>query len=67
MLRTHQQPVPPQSVIQQDFLEKMGRDLVRLCDSMERHGLVDYEMGVWEEEIIGGKFTYNSLYCLQCQ
>lgn len=61
MLRTQQQPVPPQSLIQQDFLEKMGRDLVRLCDGMERHGLVDYEMGVWEEEIVSGKRSLTTI------
>ena len=37
----------PQNIISRGFLEKMGDDLVRLCDSMEQHGLVDYEMGVW--------------------
>jgi hypothetical protein len=40
-----------------EILEKMGQDLVRLCDKMEPHGLVDYEMGIWEEEILGGKAT----------
>lgn len=34
----------------------MGRELIRLCDGMERHGLVDYQIGVWEEEIISGRF-----------
>ncbi|MCJ1481842.1 hypothetical protein MMC06_002001 [Schaereria dolodes] len=52
MLGTGQSPQPPQSILQEDFLERMGRELVRLCDNMERHGLVDYQMGVWEEEII---------------
>ena len=55
MLDTGQPPRPPQSILQEDFLERMGRELVRLCDIMERHGLVDYQMGVWEEEIIHGK------------
>ncbi|KAK1754154.1 hypothetical protein QBC47DRAFT_453170 [Echria macrotheca] len=40
------------SLIPQDGLERMGKELVRLCDSIERHGLVDYEYGVWEERII---------------
>lgn len=40
-------------------MERMGRELVRLCDSMERHGLVDYQMGVWEEEIINGTRPYS--------
>lgn len=55
MLGTGQAPVPPQSLITEEFLEKMGHDLVSLCDTIERHGLVDYQMGVWEEEIISGK------------
>ncbi|KAI5815987.1 hypothetical protein BZA77DRAFT_66365 [Pyronema omphalodes] len=46
------EPQPPQDFLREEFLEKMGRDLVRLCDNMEGHGLVDYQMGVWEEEII---------------
>ena len=56
MLDSGQPPPPPQSILQVEFLERMGRELVRLCDGMERHGLVDYQMGVWEEEIISGKF-----------
>ncbi|KAI9850684.1 MAG: hypothetical protein M1838_005248 [Thelocarpon superellum] len=52
MIETGHAPPPPQSLIQEDFLERMGSNLVRLCDNMERHGLVDYQMGVWEEEII---------------
>ncbi|MCJ1434121.1 hypothetical protein MMC27_003487 [Xylographa pallens] len=52
MLDSGHPPPPPQSILQVEFLERMGRELVRLCDGMERHGLVDYQMGVWEEEII---------------
>lgn len=37
------------------MLERMGDEVVRLCDTMERHGLVDYQMGVWEEEIISSE------------
>lgn len=33
----------------------MGRELIRLCDGTETYGLVDYQMGVWEEEIISGR------------
>ncbi|KAK7570727.1 hypothetical protein V3481_019269 [Fusarium oxysporum f. sp. vasinfectum] len=29
----------------------MGNELVRLCDGIERHGLVDYQYGVWEDQI----------------
>lgn len=45
----------PQNIIPLAFLRKMGDELVRLCDRMEQHGLVDYEMGVWEEEILGSE------------
>ena len=40
--------------ISQDFLEEMGKELVSLCDGTERYGLVDYQLGVWEEQIITG-------------
>ncbi|RPA86113.1 hypothetical protein BJ508DRAFT_321789 [Ascobolus immersus RN42] len=43
---------PARDLLQVDALKKMGDDLVRLCDSLEKHGLVDYQFGVWEEEII---------------
>lgn len=36
----------------QQVLEHLSRELVRLCDSVEKHGLVDYQMGVAEEEIM---------------
>ncbi len=44
-----------QSVMSQDALEKTGRELVQLCDGVERIGLVDYEHGVSEESIMAGK------------
>ena len=50
----HQQPLrePQQSLMSTPTLEQLSRELVRLCDSVERHGLVDYQMGVAEEEIM---------------
>jgi len=33
-------------------LDMLGRELVRMCDNVEKHGLVDYQMGVAEEEIM---------------
>lgn len=41
-----------QTLISEEGLKKMGKELVRLCDGIERHGLVDYEYGVWEEHIV---------------
>ncbi|RMJ24609.1 hypothetical protein PHISP_04528 [Aspergillus sp. HF37] len=35
-----------------DALEDLGSGLIQLCDKMEQHGLVDYQMGIWEEEIL---------------
>lgn len=32
-------------------VKRMGDELIRLCDGIERHGLVDYQLGVWEDEI----------------
>lgn len=40
-----------QTLITEENLKKMGDDLIRLCDQIERHGLVDYQYGVWEEQI----------------
>ncbi|KAI9709057.1 MAG: hypothetical protein M1820_003503 [Bogoriella megaspora] len=51
VINTGQHPLPPQNLIEYNFMERMGRDLIRLCDSVEKHGLVDYQMGVWEEQI----------------
>jgi len=52
---TGQSIQPPRDLITEETLENMGTEMVRHCDNMERHGLVDYQMGVWEEEILGGK------------
>ena len=55
MMASGRNVLPPQSVIDTSFLNHMGEKLVSLSDGMESHGLVDYEMGVWEEEIISGR------------
>lgn len=47
---------PPTSLLEYDYMETMGKELVRLCDVMEKHGLVDYEMGVWEEDIVDREY-----------
>lgn len=49
-------PQRGQTVISEEGLKKMGKELVRLCDGIERHGLVDYEYGVWEEHIVASKW-----------
>lgn len=61
--------IPPQrgqTVISEEGLKKMGKELVRLCDGIERHGLVDYEYGVWEEHIVASKWPpYHHFWVLR--
>ncbi|GAW12600.1 hypothetical protein EKO27_g7256 [Xylaria grammica] len=52
MLESSLPPQRGQSLISEDDLRKMGQEIVQLCNGIERHGLVDYECGVWEELII---------------
>ncbi|PLB33574.1 uncharacterized protein BDW47DRAFT_121099 [Aspergillus candidus] len=40
------------SLLSGDTLESLGNELIQLCDRIESHGLVDYQMGIWEEEIL---------------
>jgi hypothetical protein len=48
-------PRHPQSLIPHELLNKMAKELIRHCDNIEKHGLVDYQYGVWEERIITSK------------
>lgn len=59
MLESDRPPPPPQSLISADYLDKMAKDLIRLCDDLEKHGLVDYQYGVWEEQIIQSKSKFS--------
>lgn len=61
IIATGQRPPPPKSLIDYDFLEKMGTQLVKHCDNMEKHGLVDYQMGVWEEEIVASEYLLSRI------
>jgi hypothetical protein len=66
MTTTGQRPQPPKSLIDYEFLEKMGTQLVKNCDAMEKHGLVDYQMGVWEEEIVASQYHITSVSQAPC-
>ena len=55
MLDSGRPPAQPQSLLPKESLEEMGNELVSLCDGLENHGLVDYQMGVSEQEIIESK------------
>ncbi|KAK4542663.1 hypothetical protein LTR36_006235 [Oleoguttula mirabilis] len=56
MIQDNQPPREPQSILSAQTLEHLSRELVRLCDNVEQHGLVDYQMGVAEEEIMDREF-----------
>ncbi|PYH98850.1 hypothetical protein BO71DRAFT_446891 [Aspergillus ellipticus CBS 707.79] len=51
LLQTGRQ-VPQTSLLSGDAMDNMGKELIQFCDRMEPHGLVDYQMGIWEEEIL---------------
>ncbi|KAJ5092338.1 hypothetical protein NUU61_007208 [Penicillium alfredii] len=55
LITTGQQPAQ-NSILSRDRMDAMGKDLIQLCDQLEQHGLVDYQMGIWEEEILCSKF-----------
>ena len=55
MLDSGRPPAQPQTLLPKESLEEMGNELVSLCDDLEKHGLVDYQMGVSEQEIIESK------------
>lgn len=55
MMESGQQLGRSQRLMSEDTVKKMGDELIRLCDGIERHGLVDYQYGVWEDQIESGK------------
>ncbi|KIX10614.1 uncharacterized protein Z518_01698 [Rhinocladiella mackenziei CBS 650.93] len=48
-LRTRRQPA---DVLSADTIKSLVDELVSLCDQLEQYGLVDFEMGIWEEQIV---------------
>lgn len=65
ILDTGHGPVRPQSVLKKDDLERMAESLIQHCDRLEPYGLVDYQMGVWEEEIMSSKRRNGMAWCIQ--
>lgn len=55
LFRTEQRPSNA-TLLDANALENLGDELTRLCDQLEQHGLVDYQMGIWEEEILSGEY-----------
>ncbi|EXJ71910.1 uncharacterized protein A1O5_04411 [Cladophialophora psammophila CBS 110553] len=48
-LRTKRQPV---DVLSAEAVTSLVEELVSMCDQLEQYGLVDFEMGIWEEQIV---------------
>nr|POF24063.1 hypothetical protein CFP56_54999 [Quercus suber] len=60
-LRTNLPLTEPQSVMTKETLDHLGQEIVNMCEALEKHGLVDYQMGVAEEQIIDRQsFTQSS-------
>ncbi|KAF5705930.1 hypothetical protein FGLOB1_7703 [Fusarium globosum] len=55
LMTSSQQLSRTQSLVSKAMIKKMGNELIRLCDGIERHGLVDYQCGVWEDQITAGE------------
>lgn len=60
MLQTGQQRAHV-SLLSAEYMEHMGRQLIRFCDRVEDYGLVDYQVGFWEEEILSGMFSLSDI------
>jgi len=57
MQESKEESTGPQNTLPKDTLESFSDKITSHCDEMEKLGLVDYEMGVWEEEIVRSKET----------
>ena len=55
-LRTRRQPA---DILSSETINSLMDDLVGMCDQLEAYGLVDFEMGIWEEQI-----THIFIICL---
>lgn len=59
LLQTGRQPSRA-SLLSIEAMDTLGKQLIQLCDQMEQHGLVDYQIGIWEEEILSGRSAPKS-------
>lgn len=59
-METGQQLRAPRSIMNKQTLERIGNELSRLCDNVERHGLVDYQMGAAEDDILSRESLLNT-------
>ncbi len=57
MREPQQESVGAQNTLSKEILERLGDRITSQCDKLEGLGLVDYQMGVWEEEIVDSEQT----------
>lgn len=62
-IKTGHKPAAPKTRIDFDTCEKIGDELVELCNDIENTGLVDYETGTWEKMIIEGELILLTKRC----
>ena len=55
MLSDRAERVRSSNLLSKDSLEQLGDDVVRIANGLETYGLVDYEIGFFENEIIPSK------------
>lgn len=60
------QRIPNTSLLSSDLMSNMGAELIKLCDQLEQYGLVDYQMGIWEEEILCGNLIQATISVSGC-
>lgn len=46
----------PATYLNETQLQNTGEFIITCCDILEEYVLVDYELGIWEEEILDGKW-----------
>lgn len=54
---------PPSTCLSMKQIEIFGLALIEIGDKLENHGLVDYEVGIWEEEILSGESVRHIISC----
>ena len=59
MMRTNQPIRNSDAIISAGALERLGDEVVKFCDDIEKYGLVDYQMGFREEEIIDREWAWT--------
>ena len=59
MMLTNQPIRNSDAIISAGALERLGDEVVKFCDDIEKYGLVDYQMGFCEEEIINREWSWT--------